>query len=146
MRFFQLGEEIDARHQRHRADVGAGDHRAVDVDRVARVGHEHGVAAVQRGQHQVGQALLGADGDDGFRVRVDIDGVAVLVPLADGPAQARNALAGRVAVGVGPLRDLGELGHDVRGVAPSGLPMLMSMMSSPRRRAASLSSAVMLKT
>src|SRR2546421_3404673 len=32
------------------------------------------------------------------------------------------------------------------GVAPSGLPMLMSMMSSPRRRAAILSSAVMLKT
>ena len=32
------------------------------------------------------------------------------------------------------------------GVAPSGLPMLMSMMSSPRRRAAMRSSAVMLKT
>ena len=33
-----------------------------------------------------------------------------------------------------------------RGVAPSGLPMLMSMMSSPRFRAAAFSSAVMLKT
>src|SRR5687767_3517730 len=32
------------------------------------------------------------------------------------------------------------------GVGPSGLPMPKSMMSSPRRRAAILSSAVMLKT
>jgi hypothetical protein len=32
------------------------------------------------------------------------------------------------------------------GVAPSGLPIDMSMMSSPRRRAASFSSAVTLKT
>jgi hypothetical protein len=69
MRALKLGEEIDARRQRHRADVGAGDHRAVDVDRVARVGHQHRVAAIQRGQHQVRQAFLGADGDDGFACR-----------------------------------------------------------------------------
>ena len=39
-------------------------------------------------------------------VRVDVDGVAVLVPVRDRAAQARDALAGRVAVRVGPLRDL----------------------------------------
>jgi hypothetical protein len=98
-----------------------GDHRAIDVDGVARVGHQHGVAAVQRGQHQVRQAFLGADGDDGFAVGVDVHGVAVAVPVADGAAQARDAFAGAVAVGVGALRHFGQLGHDVRRRGPVGV-------------------------
>ena len=113
-RALELGEEIDARHQRHRADVGAGDHRAPDVDRVARVGHQHRVAALQRGEHQVGKAFLGADGDDRLAVGIDVDLVAVAVPMRDRTSQARDALGRGVAVGFGPLRDLAQLGDHVR--------------------------------
>jgi len=46
----------------------------------------------------------------------------------------------------GLLRGLNEFVDDVLGVAPSGLPMPKSIMSSPRRRAAIFISPVMLKT
>ncbi|MCY1441564.1 hypothetical protein D9M71_578830 [compost metagenome] len=111
---FQLGEEVHAGHQGHRAHLGAGDHRAVDVDRVAGVGYEHGVAMVQGGEHQVRQAFLGADGDDGFGFRIDLHVVTVLVPARDGSAQAWNAAGSGVSVGVFTLGDLHELFHDVR--------------------------------
>mmetsp|Transcript_2839 Transcript_2839/g.7339 ORF Transcript_2839/g.7339 Transcript_2839/m.7339 type:complete len:399 (+) Transcript_2839:976-2172(+) len=117
----QLDEEVHLARHRNRADVGPGDHRAIDVDGVAGVGHQHRVATVQRGQHQVGQALLGADGDDGLAVGVDRHAVAALVPMRDRAAQPRDALAGRVAVGIGPLRDLVELGDDVRWRGPIGV-------------------------
>ncbi len=118
---FQLVEEIDARHQRHRAHLGAGDHRTVDVDRIARVGHEDGVAMVEGRQHQVRQAFLGADGDDGFAFRVDLHVVAVAVPVRDGPAQARDAARGGVAMGVFALGDGAELLDDMRRGRPVGI-------------------------
>ena len=105
-RALELVEEIHARRHAHRADVGAGDDRAVDVDRVRRVGHQHRVAALEAGEHQVREALLRADGDDRLGVRVELDAVAALVPVADRLAQARDALRHRVAVRVGPLRSL----------------------------------------
>ncbi len=146
-RALELGEEVHARRHAHRADVGAGDDRAVDVDRIARVGHQHRVAALERGEHQVREAFLRADRDDRLAVGVDLDLVAALVPVGDRATQTRDALGHRVAVGVGPLRGFDELVDDVRAAwARPGLPMHMSMMSSPRRRAAILSSPVMLKT
>jgi hypothetical protein len=48
-------------------------------------------------------------------------------------------------MGRGLLRGLDQLVDDVLGVAPSGLPMPKSMMSSPRLRASAFSSPVMLK-
>lgn len=120
-RALQLVEEIDAGHQRYRTHLGASDHCAVDVDRVARVGHQHGVAVVEGAEHQVCQALFGADGDDGFAFRVDIDLVAFLVPVGDGPAQARNAAGGGVAMGVFALGDLHQLLDDVWRRGPVGV-------------------------
>jgi hypothetical protein len=117
----QLGEEVDLAADRDGADVRPGDDGAIDVDGVAGVGHQHGVAAVQGRQHQMGQALLGAYGDDGLGVGVDVDAIAALVPVGDGAAQARDALAGRVAMGVGPQRDLVELGDDVGRRGPVGV-------------------------
>ncbi|MND86299.1 hypothetical protein D3C80_782600 [compost metagenome] len=117
----QLGEEVDARHQRHRTHLCAGDHRAVDVDRVAGVGHQHGVAMVEGGEHQVRQAFLGADGDDGFAFRVDLDLVAVFVPPRNRPAQARNATGCRVAMSVFTLGDLHQFFDDVRWRCPVGV-------------------------
>src|SRR3989449_11474027 len=57
------------------------------VDRVARVGNEYRVAAVERGEHQMREALFGSDGDDRFRIRIECDAVAALVPAADRAAQ-----------------------------------------------------------
>ncbi|MOA15580.1 hypothetical protein D3C78_1357450 [compost metagenome] len=107
-------EEVHTRHQRHRTHLGTGNHRPVDMDRVAGVGHQHRVALVEGGQHQVCQAFLRADGDDGFAFRVDVDLVAFLVPVGDSPTQARDATGGGVAVGVFTLGDLHQLLDDVR--------------------------------
>jgi hypothetical protein len=142
----QLLEEVDIRRHAHRADVGAGDDGAVDVDRVRGIRHQHRIAAVQRGEHQVGEAFLRADGHHRLGFRVEIDVVAALVPVADRLAQARNALRHRIAVRVSRCAASTSLSTMCCGVGPSGLPMLMSMMSSPRRRAAIFSSPVMLKT
>gem|GEM_PF-6943340 len=107
-------EEVHSRHQWHRTHLGSGDHRPVDMDRVAGVGHQHRVALVESSQHQVRQAFLRADGDDGFTFRVDLDLVAFLVPVGDGPTQARDATRGGVAVGIFTLGDLHQLFDDVR--------------------------------
>ena len=114
-RAFELLEEIHPRGHAHRTDVRAGDDGAVDVDRIARVGHQHRVAPLQRREHQVREALLRADGDDRLGVRVEQYAVAPLVPAADRAAQARNALGDRVAVRVLALRRLDQLVDDVPG-------------------------------
>ena len=87
---FQLGQKLVAVVEGDADDVGAGDDGAVDVDGVAGVGDEDGVARVEDGEAEVGDAFLGADGDDGFGLGVEIDVVAALVPVADGLAQARE--------------------------------------------------------
>jgi len=143
---FQLGEKVHARNQRHRTHLGAGNHGTVDMNRVARVGHQYGVALVQGGQHQVRQAFLGTDGHDGFRLGVDIHFITVLVPARNRPAQARNAFGGGVTVGVFTLGDGDHFFHDMWWGRAVRVAMLKSMMSSPRRRAAIFSSAVILKT
>ena len=94
----QFIEEIDARRHAHRANVGTRNHRAVNVDRVARVGHQHGVPAIERSQHEMRQPFLGADGHDGFGIGVDVDRIPALVPVGNGLAQAGNALGHGVAV------------------------------------------------
>jgi len=63
-RLLQRREEVDVGGHRHVADVRARDHRPVDVDRVAGIGHQHRVAAVQRRERKVRDALLRADCDD----------------------------------------------------------------------------------
>ena len=60
------------------------------------------------------QAFLGADGDNGFAFRVDIDFVALLVPIGNRPAQAWNAFGRRVTVGVLTLGDLHQFFDNVR--------------------------------
>lgn len=76
---------------------------------------------VEGRQHQVRQAFLGADGNDGFAFRVDLHVVAVTVPVRDGPAQARDAARGGVAMGVFALGDGAELLDDMRRGRPVGI-------------------------
>ena len=112
-RALQRLEEIHTRMHRHVADIGAGDDRPVDVYRVTRIRHQHDVAGVQRRERKVGDAFLGADGDDRLGVGIEFDVVACLVPVADRAPQPRYALRHRVAVRVRTLHGLDQLVHDV---------------------------------
>ncbi len=102
-------------------DVGSRNDGAVDVDGVAGVGDQDGVARVEDGEAEMGDALFGADGDDGLAVGVEIDVVAGLVPVADGLAQAGDALGDGVAMGDGLLRGLNHLVNDVFGRGAVGV-------------------------
>jgi hypothetical protein len=63
----------------------------------------------------VGQAFLGADGDDGFGIRIELDRIAALVPVTDRLAQARNALGHGIAVRGRARRRFHHLVDDVLG-------------------------------
>ena len=102
-------------------DVGAGNDGAVDVDGVAGIGYKHGVARVEDSEAEMGDALFGADGDDGLGVGVDIDGVAGLVPIRDGFAQAGQAARDGVAMGDRLLRRFNHLVDDVPGSGAVGV-------------------------
>ena len=110
-----------ARHA-HRADVGAGDDRAVDVDRIARdwarapCRRGPGTASIRCARPSFEPMVTIAS-----RVRVELDAVAALVPGADRAAQPRNALRHRVAVGVVTLRRLDQLRDDVLGRGAVGV-------------------------
>ena len=100
---------VGERAHRHLAQVGAGEQRAVDVDRVARAGHDRRVAAVEQHPHQVAEALLGADRVGDLELGVELDAPRLLVVAGDRLAQLGQAARHRVAV-VGRLRGgLGEL-------------------------------------
>ena len=101
--------------------MSAGDDGAVDVDGVGGIGDEDGVARVEDGETEVGDAFFGADGDDGFGVGIDVDGVAGFVPIGDGFAQARDAPGDGVAMGDRLLRGLDHLVDDVLGGGAVGI-------------------------
>ena len=110
---FEPGEEVVARRQRDRPQIAVGDDHRVRVDGVGGVGRQHPVARLQHREGQVGQTLLGPDGDDGFGFGVEDDAVAFAIPAADGHAQAGDAAGRRVAVVLGILRGFDQLGDDV---------------------------------
>ena len=70
-RLLERLEEVDTGDQPHVTDVGAGDDHAIGVDRVGRIGHQHRVAGTDRGEREMREPLLGADGDDRLGVRVE---------------------------------------------------------------------------
>ena len=80
---FGLLEKIHALGHPHVFDLRACNHRAINMNRVAGVGYEHGVATIQGSEHQVRQAFLGTDGNNGFRIRVKLHIEAALVPIGD---------------------------------------------------------------
>jgi hypothetical protein len=131
-------EEVVPGHQRHVADVGAGDDEAVGVDRVGRVRHQHRVARPHvasarwpgppssrwsrwprspgRDRRRSARCTSGRSRGAGAGCRA--------TPSSDACRRARAAST--------------SLSTMCCGVGWSGLPMPKSMMSSPRARASGL--------
>jgi hypothetical protein len=63
----------------------------------------------------MGEPLLGADGRDRLRLRIELDVVALAVPGRDRLAQAGDALGGRIAVVARVARRFHQLVDDVLG-------------------------------
>ena len=96
----QTIEEGLARRGRNRADRGSGDDEAEGVDRVGGVGRKHHVAGGGDRLGKIGEPFLGAESDDDLGFRVHRDPEAALVVGRLGLAQAGNALARGIAMGV----------------------------------------------
>ena len=57
------------------------------MDGIGRVRRDHRIAGTDGGEQQVGQRVLGANGDDGFLIRVERDAVVGLIAVRNGFAQ-----------------------------------------------------------
>ncbi len=99
-------------------DIRASQHEPIGMDGVGRVGDEHGVTWAGRGQGQMGEALLGADGDDGLGVGVQLNVEPPVIPVAYRLAQADDALGHRITMRRAFLRDLDQFVDDMLGRRP----------------------------
>ena len=72
------------------------------------------VALIENCQRQMGDTLLRADRDDRLGVRIEINLVTALVPVADRQAQLVDPARDRVAMVGAFRRGLDELGDDMR--------------------------------
>ena len=109
----QAGEEIEFRPDGDMPDGGAGNDEAVRVDGIARIGDQHHVARRGDGLGEVGEPLLGPEGDDGFPFGIDIDAEPAPVVVGVGLAQARDTTRIGVAVGARILHRLDQLLDDM---------------------------------
>ncbi len=104
---------------------------------------------IEDSQGQMRDALLGTDGCDGLGVGIDIDVEAPFVPGANRQPQLEDSARHRerwLAVLAEASTSLFAVVTICGGVAPSGLPIPKSMMSSPARRAVWQRSPMTLKT
>ena len=83
-RAFEFLEKIDVRVHGHVVNVGARDHRTVDVYRIARIGHEHDIAAIERGEGQVRDAFFRSDQWQNFCVGIERYAIPGLIPVDNG--------------------------------------------------------------
>ena len=86
---FEIGlyPRVGQTAHRHLTQIGSGEQRAVDVNRVARARDDGGVATIEKNPHQVAEAFLGSDrvGDFGFDIEIDVP--LALVEIGDRLAQ-----------------------------------------------------------
>ena len=109
----QFLQEIHARNHFHGPDVGARDNGAVNVDGIRGVRNKDRIAAVAAGQHQMREPLFGADRDDCFLIRIEVNVIAPFIPVAHRLSEAPDPFGDRVAVGVFFSRRLNHLVDDV---------------------------------
>ena len=114
-RLFQLTEKIDIGGQGYMADVCPGDNKAVGMNRVRRIRHQHCITGTNRGQGQMCQPLFRANGNNGLGFRVQFHLETVFVPITDSTSQTRNTTRHRVTVGIASLSHFNELINDMFG-------------------------------
>src|ERR1700691_1163723 len=110
----QLVEKFFAAPNRHALHLRARNDASVLMDRIGRGRREHHVALVENRKRQMRDALLRADRDDRFRIGIELDAVAALVPIANRQPQLVYAARYRVPM-IGVLGGrLDQLRHDMR--------------------------------
>ncbi len=85
------------RHGQH-AGVPLGHDDAVLMNRIGGIRRNHRVIRTDDGEQQMRERIFRTDGDDGFRVGIEIDVVIGLIALDDFLPQMRNAARYRVAM------------------------------------------------
>ena len=91
-------EKIAVLPQLDASDFSACDDETVHVNGIGRRWRQHDIAGADHRQGQMRQPFFGADRDDGFGLRIEVDIVVPLVPSGDRMAQLGNASRGRIAV------------------------------------------------
>ena len=94
----QAIEELRGRRHRKHARVPFGHDHAVLMDGISGVRRNHGVARANHREEQMGQGVLGADGDNRFGFRIQLDAVFGAIALHDFRAQPGNAARHRVTM------------------------------------------------
>ncbi len=115
------GEEgvIIAEGDGHNAAASEGD--GIHVDGVGGVSDDDGIAGGEEGEHEVGEAFLGADGGDDFAVGIELDAVAAFVFEGDFAAEVVEAHGDGVAVIAGVFGGFGEFVDDEVGGGVDGV-------------------------
>ena len=78
--------------------MALGHDYAVLMNGVRRIRRDHHIARSDHGEEQMGEGVLGADGDDGFLIGIEVDAVVGLVAPGDFLAQPRDAAGSRITV------------------------------------------------
>ena len=108
----EVGEEVVFFEQRHDVGLAAGENSACIVNGVGGLWDEHDVAVVDDGEREVGEAVLGADGRENLRVRVDIDMESFLHESRRRLTESGNAFIEGIAMIFGIVDSLGHLIND----------------------------------
>ncbi len=109
------GPDRDIAHRR------AGDDETEGVDRIARARHQHDIARRRDRLGEVGEPLLGAEGDDDLRLGIELDTEAPPVIARLRAPQPGDAARHRIAVGARILHRLDQLVDDMGGRRPVGI-------------------------
>jgi hypothetical protein len=90
-RFLEMAEKFFARGQRNAAQIAAGEHHGVLMNRIGWTRAKNDVARIDGGPSEVRDAFLGTDGDDRFGIGIEIHSIAALIPVANRHTQLVDA-------------------------------------------------------
>src|SRR5258707_14074499 len=93
---------------------GASHDEAEGVDRIARVWDKDDIAGRGDRLRQIGETLFRSERDDNLALGIEFDPEAPRVIAGASASQPRNAARHGISMGLGILRRLDELGHDMR--------------------------------
>ena len=93
---------------RHLTEIGTGEERTVDVDRITRTRDDGSVATIEKHPHEVAEAFLRSDGVGDLGLDVEVDVPLALVEIGDRLAQLGKSPRHRVPMIAGDTGRLTE--------------------------------------